>query len=144
LASTGQGPGASPNYRAGLVKAPASSLGALITKQRAAVAAAAAAADKAEGKRLAKAADTLTKHLTRWVPDDIPDAVRLLQWGGARPPPQLIKSVVAGLRAIAAHDPDHAIFGGPPRQAAIAMKGAVASGEIRMTAGLVRGDPVIE
>jgi hypothetical protein len=35
-----------------------------------------------------------------WVPDDIPEAVRLLRWDGTKPPPLLIKSVVAGLRAI--------------------------------------------
>jgi hypothetical protein len=83
------------------MKGPASPLAALITKQRAAVSAAALASDGAERRRLAKTADTLTKHLARWVPDDIADSVRLLQWGGAKPPPRLIKSVVAGLRAIA-------------------------------------------
>jgi hypothetical protein len=88
------------------MKGPANPLAALIAKQRTAVSAAAVAGDGAERRRLAKTADTLTKHLARWVPDDIPDAIRLLQWGGAKPPPRLIKSVVTGLRAIATRNTD--------------------------------------
>jgi hypothetical protein len=63
------------------MKGAASPLAALITKQRAAVSAAATAGNGAERRRLAKTADTLTKHLARWVPDDISDAVRLLAMG---------------------------------------------------------------
>jgi hypothetical protein len=85
------------------------SLAELIVEEKAAwdrQAAAQHSADIAEADEAADAANAATDCVEEWVPDNLADAIRLLEFGtrddGLPVPPILAKSVLAGLRNIAA------------------------------------------